>query len=333
MHISSRISKTLAPYGAAIGAALAVAATLAPTQAHGQASPGPFVAVEGQRVFGDTDVDAGFVPGVIPFTGDIISFDEGDGWGGAITLGYAFGNGWRAAVRYRQLDADNGGGPVDPGIIGSIVIPLPPGVPISGPLGIPVGVPFASYSIDSEAKFFNAEVATAIAFAGLDLEIFGGVKYASLDRDMSIFCDCFALSYSSSFRGIGPQIGVRGGVPLFTGVSLVGSASVAALFGTSEFTSRIDDPLFPTPPGFKAKDDRTVAAIDAEAGISFAILSGQLTLGYRVDAIFDALDTDQRLFPTFVTLGLFPQFGNRKDDFVEHGPFARFSLPLSGAAN
>jgi hypothetical protein len=108
---------------------------------------------------------------------------------------------------------------------------------------------------------------------------------------------------------------------------LVGGASVAALVGTSKFASRLDDPLFPAYQ-FKTEDHRTVAAIDSDVGLAFALGTGSLTVGYRVNAVLGALDTDQRVSPLFRELG-FPSIGDGHDDFVEHGPFARFSLPLA----
>jgi hypothetical protein len=98
--------------------------------------------------------------------------------------------------------------------------------------------------------------------------------------------------------------------------------------GTSTFKSRLDDPLFP-PLQFKAEDDRIVAALEGEAGLAFAIGPAHLTIGYRANAVFGALDTDQRVSPLVASIG-FPQIGDGHTDFIEHGPFARFTLPLAG---
>ena len=45
--------------------------------------------------------------------------------------------------------------------------------------------------------------------------------------------------------------------------------------------------------------------------------------------MFGALDTDQRVSPLVASVG-FPQIGDGHADFIEHGPFARFTLPLAG---
>jgi hypothetical protein len=99
--------------------------------------------------------------------------------------------------------------------------------------------------------------------------------------------------------------------------------------GTSTFKSRLDDPLLPPSPQFKAEDDRIVAALEGEAGFAFAIGPAHLTIGYRANAMFGALDTDQRVSPLVASLG-FPQIGDAHADFIAHGPFARFTLPLAG---
>lgn len=314
--------------------AVACAALLASAPAAAQtvvASPGVYVEVEGQAVFGDSDFDAGFVPtSILADTGPKAQLDEGDGWGGALTVGVTLGNGWSGAVRYRRLEADDNGGPVDPGIIAfAPSVPLVPG-------GFPLGVLGAHTSVDSETSMFDLEVGREFAIQGARLQLFGGVTYASIERDVALLddgCGCvpFAVRMGNDFHGLGPKIGFRGGVPLNDTISLVGGASAAALFGTSTFTSRLDDPLFP-PNQFKNEDDRTVAAFDAQAGIAFAIGPGSLTLGYRIDAVLEALDTDQRVSELFASVG-FPQIGDTHDDFVEHGPFARFTLPLVAASN
>ena len=169
------------------------------------------------------------------------------------------------------------------------------------------------------------------------MHIFGGLTYVSIERDVTVvedFCGCipFAMLFSNDFRGVGPKIGARGSVPVTGAVSLVGGVSVAALLGTSTFASRLDDPLFPSPSSFKDETHRTVAALDGYAGVAFGLGPGALTLGYRVDAMFGALDTDQRVSPIFRSGG-FPKIGDDHANFVEHGPFARFTLPLAAVGN
>lgn len=290
--------------------------------------PGIFIEAEGQRVFGASDFVAGLVP---PTPFDIVGpenkLDEGQGWGGALTLGYAWGNGWSGAVRYRRLTADDHGGPVEPGIIAfAPQIPFIPG-------GIPFGVLGAQTKVDSEASMLDLEIGKELQLAGARLELFGGLAYASIKRTAALIdnsCGClpFALVMTHDFQGVGPKIGLRGAVPLMNGVSLVGGGSVAALMGTSTFKSRLDDPLFP-PYQFKADDDRIVAALEGEAGLAFAIGPAHLTIGYRANAMFGALDTDQRVSPLVASFG-FPPIGDARADFIEHGPFARFTLPLAG---
>ncbi len=315
---------------AILSTACAVLLAGAPAAAQTVATPrGVFIAVEGQRVFGESDFVAGLVP---PTEFDIVGpekkLDEGRGWGGALTLGYGWSNGWSGAVRFRRLAADDDGGPVEPGIVAfAPQIPFVPG-------GIPFGVLGAQTTVDSEASMLDFEIGKELQLAGARLELFGGLTYASIEREAALIggaCGClpaFALVMAHDFRGVGPKVGLRGGVPLIDGVSLVGAGSVAALIGTSTFTSRLDDPLFP-PFQFKAKDDRTVVALEGEAGLAFDIGPAHLTIGYRVNAIFGALDTDQRVSPLLASFG-FPQIGDDHADFIEHGPFARFTLPLAG---
>ena len=230
----------------AIPAACAVLLAGAPAAAQTVATqPGIFIEAEGQRVFGESSFVAGLVP---PDAFDIVGpekkLDEGRGWGGALTLGYGWSNGWSGAVRYRRLTADDDGGPVEPGIVAfAPQIPFVPG-------GIPFGVLGAQTTVDSEASMLDFEIGKEIQLAGARLELFGGLTYASIKRKAALIGDCgclpaFALVMAHDFRGVGPKIGLRGAVPLMDGVSLVGAGSVAALIGTSTFKSRLDDPLFP----------------------------------------------------------------------------------------
>jgi hypothetical protein len=302
----------------------------APAAAQTPTTPGIFIAAEGQRVFGDSGFAAGLVPPtVFDFVGPEKKLDEGQGWGGAFTLGYRWDNGWSGAVRFRRLKTDDAGGPVDPGIVAfDPQFPFVPG-------GFLLGVLGAQTRVESEAFLFDLEIGKEIQVAGgARLEFFGGLTHAAIKRDVTLTseaCGCvpFTFAMAHDFRGVGPKIGLRGGVPLFGGVSLVGAGSVAALIGTSTFKSQLDDPLFPLSPQFKAEDDRTVVALEGEAGLAFAIGPGNLTVGYRANAIYGALDTDQRVSPLIMSLG-FPQIGDSHADFIQHGPFARFTLPLSG---
>lgn len=290
--------------------------------------PGFFIEVEGQRVFGESSFGAGLVPpDEFEIVGPEKKLDEGQGWGGAVTLGYGWSNGWRGAVRFRRLAADDSGGPVEPGIVAfAPQIPFIPG-------GIPFGVLGAKTTVDSETSLLDFEIGKELQLAGARIELFGGLTHASIKRkaaliDDSCGCEPFALVMAHDFRGVGPKIGLRGAIWLMDGVSLVGGGSVAALIGTSTFRSRLDDPLFP-PYQFKAEDDRVVAALEGETGLAFAIGPAHLTIGYRANAIFGVLDTDQRVSPLVASLG-FPQIGDSHADFIEHGPFARFTLPLAG---
>ncbi|WP_295559330.1 Lpg1974 family pore-forming outer membrane protein [uncultured Hyphomicrobium sp.] len=305
----------------------------APASAQTVAAPaGVFIEAEGQRVFGESNFVAGLIPPtVFDLTGPEEKLDEGEGWGGAATLGIVLSNGWSGAVRFRRLAADDKGGLIEPGIVAfAPQIPFAPG-------GFPLGVLGAHTTVDSEASMFDLEIGKELQIAGGRLQLYGGITYASIERDVALIsesCGClpgFALVMSHDFHGIGPKIGFRGGVPLIDGVSFVGGGSVAALIGTSTFKSRLDDPLFP-PFQFKADDDRTVAALGGEAGLSFAIGFGNLTIGYRIDAVLGALDTDQRVSPLIAGFFDFPQIGDDHDNFVEHGPFARLTLPLTAAA-
>jgi hypothetical protein len=308
---------------AILSTACAVLLAGAPAAAQtGATQPGILLEIEGQRVFGDSS----FVAGLVDIFGPEKKLDEGQGWGGALTLGYGWSNGWSGAVRYRRLTAGDHGGPVEPGII--VFAPqfsLVPG-------GIPFDVPSAQTKVDSEASMLDIEIGKELQIAGARLELFGGLTYASIRRTAALIsdvCGCvpFALVMEHDFRGVGPKIGLRGAVPLMDGVSLVGGGSVAALVGTSTFKSRLDDPLLP-PFQFKADDDRIVAALEGEAGLAFGIGPGHLTIGYRANAMFGALDTDQRVSPLMASLGV-PQIGDTRADFIEHGPFARFTLPLA----
>lgn len=309
-------------------AVLAVCPVLPAAAQSASRVPGIFLEIEGQAAFGASKFDAGVVPTLAPPFFDIAELDDGEGWGGALALGYAWGNGWSAAVRYRRIEMDDAGGPADPGII-----PFGAGVTFL-PGGFIVGVLEAYTEVTSEASIVDIEFGKDFAFQGGVIHLFAGLTYADIERATAIIdkCGCpeYAFLMNSDFRGVGPKVGFRGGVSLGGPLSIVGGASAAALFGTSKFSSRVDDPLLPPFP-FEAKDRRTVAALDAEAGIALAIGSGSLTVGYRIDAMLGALDTDQRVSELFLDGG-FPALGDTRDDYIAHGPFARFSLPLGGVA-
>lgn len=291
-------------------------------------APGVFLEIEGQAAFSGSDFDGGLVPSLGPSPFEVAKLDDGDGWGGAFALGYAWANGWSAAVRYRRIEMDDSGGPFDPGLI-----PFGAGVPFL-PGGFIVGVLEAHTEVESTASIVNVELGRDFAFQGGVVHLFAGLTYADIERNTAISdrCGCpeYAFLMDSDFRGAGPKIGFRGDVPLNSMISFVGGASAAALFGTSKFSSRVDDPLSPPFP-FTAKDRRTVAALDAEAGLALAIGPGSLTVGYRVDALLGAMDTDQRVSELFLAGG-FPSLGDKRDDYIARGPFARFSLPLAGGA-
>jgi len=291
-------------------------------------APGFYLEAEGERVLGASDFEAGMVPtSIFAFTGPMASLDEGNGWGGALSLGYVWANGWSVAARYRRLEADVRGGPIDPGIVA-----FGPGVDVL-PGGFFVGLLGARTKVQSETTIFDFEVGNDVAIGGAHLKLLGGFTYASIARDIAFLddsCGCvpFSLLMANDFRGAGPKIGFRGTLPLFGGLNLVGGGSAAALFGTSKFTSRLDDPLVPSLE-YSARSDRTVAALAADAGLALGVGPGTLTLGYRVDAMLSALDTDQRVSGLLRDVG-FPTIGNRHDDFVEHGPFARLTVPFAG---
>lgn len=294
----------------------------------GSRVPGVFLEIEGQATFGESDFDGGVVPTLGPTPFEVAKLDDGDGWGGAFALGYAWGDGWSAAVRYRRIEMSENGGPVEPGLI-----PFGAGVPFI-PGGFIVGVLEAYTEVESTASIVDIEVGRDFVFQGGFVHLYAGLTYADIERNTAIIdkCGCpqYAFLMDSDFRGAGPKIGFRGGIPLNGMISVVGGAAAAAQFGTSKFSSRVDDPLSPPFP-FEAKDRRTVAAINAEAGLALAIGPGSLTVGYRVDALLGAMDTDQRVSEIF-RAGGFPSLGDTRDDYVAHGPFARFSLPLAGVA-
>ncbi len=310
--------------------ALGIAMLACPDPGHAEPAsplPGLTIEVEGQRVFGASQFDAGLVPDLDLGALRTLKLDDGNGWGGAIAIGYGWRDGWSGRARYRRLETDKRGGPISDGVIAfAAADPLLPG-------GFLVGLSEARTEVRTDTSLVDLEIAKEMAFMGAHGEIFGGVTYAAIDRDAAIVdtCSCAPrlLRLSSTFRGAGPKIGARGAVPLGAAVRLVGSASVAALIGRSEFESTSIDPLAPQGT-FGDDDTRVAAALDGEAGLAFALDRGTLTVGYRVDALIGALDTDQRVSEPFRALGL-PAIGDTRDDLVAHGPFVRFALPLAEA--
>jgi hypothetical protein len=314
----------------ACGAAMLAAPRSAEAQAPATA-PGFYIEAEGQRVFGGSDFQAGLAPDASLASLHALKKDEGDGWGGALAVGYAWHDGWRAALRYRRLEADTGGGPMEP-----MVIAFVPSLDLAAG-GAPLPLYDVLTQVESKTSFIDLLAGKEIPAGAGRLELFGGLTYAAIDRDVSLVdCSCsgLAVHYGSSFEGVGPKIGFRGGIPVSGGLQLVGGGSMAVLFGRSEFKNFLSQPDgmgLPVTP-VTDKDSRTVGAFDAEAGLAFAIGTGTLTLGYRIDAWLGALDTDQRVSKDMIALGV-PPIGDRHDDFVAHGPFARFAMPLAGAGD
>lgn len=314
--------------------AVAMAALLLAGAASAQTTGAPagfFIETEAQVVIGASDFAAGYVPSLLdPFAGRTLELDEGRGWGGALAIGYVWGNGWTGLVRYRHLRADDSGGPIDPGVIAYADSddPFIPGA-------LPIPLELALTRVDSETSIIDLEVGKDVSLWGSRVHLFGGLTYVSIDRDTAIIdtCSCapLTLHLANTFQGAGPKVGARGGVPVAGNVRLVGGGSVAVLFGTAEFASRFVDPGYATL-SLSDKSTRAVAALDADAGLAFPIGSGALTVGYRVNAMFGALDTDQRASPFLTEFG-FPDVGDSRDDLIQHGPFARFKLPLGGAAD
>ncbi|WP_334147488.1 Lpg1974 family pore-forming outer membrane protein [Hyphomicrobium sp.] len=312
--------------------ALGVAMLASPTPGGAETAsplPGLTIEVEGQRVFGASDFEAGLIPDLGLGALRTLKLDDGNGWGGAIAIGYGWRNGWSGTVRYRRLEADRSGDPISDGVIAfAAADPLLPG-------GFLVGLAEARTEVRSDMSRVDLEIASDVAFMGARGQIFGGVTYAAINRETAIVdtCSCAPrlLRLSSTFQGAGPKIGVRGAVPLGAAVRLVGGASVAALIGRSEFESASIDPLAPQGT-FKDEDTRVAAALDGEAGLAFALDAGTLTVGYRADALIGALDTDQRVSEPFRALGL-PAIGDTRDDIIAHGPFVRFAMPLAGTGN
>ncbi len=309
--------------------ALVSAILAAPGGAAAQTVPGFTIEAEGQRVLGASDFEAGLVPDLFSGTFHSLKVDDGNGWGGALAIGYTWANGWTGTVRYRRLDgADNGGLIVDG------VIAFAAGDP-SMPGGFLAGLSEARTEVETDSSRVDIEIGTDVALLGGTGQFFGGLTYVSIDRDSAIIdtCSCLPLllRLSNRFQGGGPKIGFRGGVPVATAVRLVGGASAAALIGTSEFESLYIDPFVPQG-AFKDDDTRVAAALDGEAGLAFALGAGTLTVGYRVDALLGALDTDQRVSEIFTGSG-FPAIGDERDNFITHGPFARFAMPLSGVGD
>ncbi|MGE0022570.1 MAG: Lpg1974 family pore-forming outer membrane protein [Hyphomicrobium sp.] len=297
----------------------------------GAATPGFYFEAEGQRVFGASDFDAGLAPDLSLLTLHTLTRDEGDGFGGALVLGYAWGNAWRASLGYRRLEAATGGGPMEPYVIAFV-----PSIDLADG-GIPFDLFDVLTRVESRTSLVDLLAGTQIAVAAGRLEVFGGLSYARVDRDITLVdCDCsgLAVHYGSTFDGVGPKLGFRGGFPIGGGVQLVGRGSVAVLFGQSEFRNSLSQPDgfgLPVVP-VTDKDGRTVGAFDAEAGLAFGIGAGTLTVGYRVDAWLGALDSDQRVSADLRDLGM-PAIGDKRDDLVEHGPFVRFAAPLAGVSD
>jgi hypothetical protein len=119
-----------------------------------------------------------------------------------------------------------------------------------------------------------------------------------------------AFSQVSRFVGVGPRLGTEGEVP--TGRwSLDYMAGAAVLYGQRTLT--VSSNTIGALPTTMLNDWRVVFNTDAAVGIGFAFTSNtKFTLGYRVDAYFDALRS-----PSGVNIG--------HVDYIDHGPFARIT--------
>jgi hypothetical protein len=298
--------------------------------ARAQSAPGGlWLEAEAQAVIGASDFEAGVVPSFFSSALPHFKPDEGNGFGGAATLGYGFGNGWSGLLRYRRLDADDSTGPIDPFVFTFTAgAAFPPG-------GAPTPLSYVTSHVDSKTSIVDLLAGRDLAVGGGIVQVVAGVSYVDIDREtvLNDGCSCapYGVVLGNDFRGVGPKIGFRGGIPLTGSVRLVGGFSASALFGTATFASHVFDAGL-IEDAYKHEDHRVVAALDGEAGVAFGFGAGTLTVGYRVDALLGALDTDQRVSPIFASSGL-PAIGDKRDDFIEHGPFARFALPLGGGTD
>lgn len=288
--------------------------------------PGVYAEGEGQHVLGASDLDVGLIPDFDTGTFAPQAVHDGRGSGGAATVGYSWSNGWSAAVQYRRLETDNEEGPFDSLVINSL-----------GPLDADPGAesvffPLLNASVDVSTNYsaLSVEAAKEFALGANRIQVFGAVRYQSLDRAVDVIGGIpdfpAVVTFTDKFHGLGPQAGLRGGLQIVPGLALIGGASVAVLFGESEFASGLTADSYPGY-AFTAQDRRTVAALDGEGGVSISLGAGALTFGYRVDALRGVFDPNQRVPAGSVALG-YPQIGEPNDDFLAHGPFARLTVPF-----
>jgi hypothetical protein len=168
---------------------------------------------------------------------------------------------------------------------------------------------------------------------GLNVRVFGGVRYAYLKGKGSITSNYTPVSVGHNpsgaaeikrtFSGLGPRIGFDATMPLSDQFSFDVGAAGAMLFGDQKFKASgsytdTDGNSFE----IDQKRSRSIAVpnLEASAALSWLITdSAKFSLGYRVDSYFDVYDDGD-------------VFGGRDEgDRIMHGPFIRLTIGSGGA--
>ncbi len=271
--------------------------------------PGVYLELGGTYAFSLSDFDIGLGP-VAPYPS--VSTDDGDGWSGEITVGNKWANGMHAAMRFTYTDLDDNKA-------------SPNGIYVYNPIIGFFTAPNMNTEVDAEYHALEFEAGMEFGLGSGRMQVFGGLQYVGVERDVTTSSTLLAGTHNveSKFTGYGPFVGVRGGMPVGSGITAVGGAKFGVLYGEAEYKTNFTYAGVTYYP-FKDGDHRVAGTINLEAGLAFQVGPGSVTLGYRFDALYGALDMDARVAAYYAPY----RFGDSTDEFVTHGPFLRGTVPL-----
>jgi hypothetical protein len=248
--------------------------------------------------------------------------EDGLGAGGSAKFLYRFDSGWDIAAKFSMLGT-GGDDSIDDGYGYSYYY-----TGFYGPTRI-------EGEVDTEVSMIDFEVGHDFGIGSGNLRVFGGVRLSWLERDITATTSYYdggfypRIDRQDTAWGIGPRLGLEASHPIGGGFGVFGGFSGAVLFGEKSTEQNGQFNGFPVTPEVDDTDASTTYAADAELGISYSFnfstrTLGMLSLGYRADAWFSALDNDYPIDPTFGAL-----YGASSDsdaDYISHGPFLRLTV-------
>ncbi len=150
---------------------------------------------------------------------------------------------------------------------------------------------------------------------GGQTRVHGGLRFAHFDADQeSRYYYLYDFGYNQKTSVIGPRIGIDHDVHLGNNFTLGLNAAGAVLFGGKKRVAHCNGDF--CWPDLTDNGTATVWNAEGSASLNYLFGSGAFEVGWRVDAFWDVFDP-----------GIDP---TGDEDFVTHGPYAKYTYYLSG---